>query len=148
MINPKIFTQQNNIFMNRLNQICLPYSDNALFYKVLDTTIMSGKTVKISFEEEKMKEDSGLQKRITNCANGREFFEQMSDFWRTTKDAIKHIANRNIFGMWELCKDQTLKLMYRAYQVEICFENKTGEYFLRLVPVGKGTKSRAWMYIA
>jgi len=148
LINPKIFIQQNNIFLNRKNQNRLSYSDNTIFYKILDEAIESGKKVTINFAEEKMTQDSGLQNRITHCSNGRKFFELMSDFWNTTKDAIKNIATRNIFGMWELCREQTLKMLYRAYQVEFCSENSTGEYFLRLVPVGQGPESKAWMYIA
>jgi len=148
MINPKIFIQQKNIFVNRNSPTRLSYLDNFIFYKILDEAIESGKTVKITFAEEIMTEDSGLQRRVSNCANGLEFFNQMSDFWKTTKDAIKHIATRNIFGMWELYNDQTTKMLYSAYQVEFCFEDSTGEYFIRLVPVGEGNKSKAWMYIA
>lgn len=148
LINPKIFIQQNNIFMNKKSRIRLPFSDNAVFYKILDDAIESGRTVRITFAEEKMKEDSELQNRISNCANGRVFFDMMSDFWNTTRGAIKYIATRNIFGMWELCRDQTLKMLYSAYQVEFCIEKSSGEYFIRLVPVGEGTKSKAWMYIA
>ena len=147
LINPKIFTQQNNIFLNRKHMTNLSYSNNTIFYTILDEAIESGKTVKVTFAAKKMMKDCGLQERISNCANGQEFFDLMFDFWKTTKDAIKNVATRNIFGLWELCKDQTLKILYRSYQVEFCFENSTCEYYLRLVPDGEGTKSKAWMYI-
>lgn len=95
-----------------------------------------------------MTKDSELQKRISNCANGQDFFKLMSDFWNMTRDAIKHFATRNIFGMGELCKDQTLKVLYHAYQVEFCYEDSTAEYLIGLIPIGKGNDSDAWMYIA
>jgi hypothetical protein len=145
LIDPRIFVQQNNIFNNREQRISLTYSENARFYKVLDAAVLSGNTIKIMFAAEKMTEDCCLQKRISNCANARDFFELMSELWDSAMESIRHIAERNIFGLWEITNQQTLKMLYSAYIVEFHIK---GSSFLRLTPLGNGTNSKTWMIIA
>lgn len=148
LINPKIFAQQNNIHKNKKIKVTLPYSDELIFYKLLDQNLESGKTVAITFPNEKLSEDSGLHKRIACCANGKEFFDQMVDLAKTAFDAYKHFATKNIFELWKVASDLTQRAIYQAYKVEYAYDNETGAYYLSLEPNGEGTSSKAWMFMA
>ncbi|WP_083001754.1 hypothetical protein [Halomonas sp. GT] len=148
LIDPKIFVQQNNIHKNRKIKITLTYSDELIFYKLLDQNLESGKTVAITFPNEKLEEDSGLHKRIACCTNGKEFFDQMVDLAKTAIDAYRHFATKNIFGLWEVSKNLTQRTIYQAYKVEYAFDDETGTYFILLEPNGEGSDSKAWMYLA
>jgi len=148
LINTKIFVQQNNIHKNRKQKVTLDYSDELIFYKLLDQNIESGKTVTITFPNEKIEKDSGLYKRIACCANGEDFFDQMVSLAKTAIDAYRNFATRNIFGLWKDNKNLTLRMLYQAYKVDYAFDNKTGTYFILLAPNGEGSDSKAWMSLA
>ena len=110
--------------------------------------IGTGKTVAITFPNEKLAEDSGLHKRVACCANGKEFFDQMVDLAKTALNAYKHFATKNIFGLWKVASDLTQRAIYQAYKVEYAYDEETGAYFLLLEPNGEGTSSIAWMLMA
>lgn len=148
LINPKIFAQQNNIHKNKNNRATLPYSDEYIFYKMLDKYLESGNTVVITFPNAKLEEDSGLHKRIACCLNGKEFFDQMVDLAQTAFDAYKHFATKNIFGLWKTATDLTQRAIYQAYKVEYSYDEETGAYLLVLKPNGEGSTSKAWMFMA
>ena len=148
LIDPKSFVQQNNIHKNRKIKVTLKYSDELIFYKLLDQNIESGKKVAITFPNEKMEEDSGLYKRIACCVNGKDFFDQMVDLAKTATDAYRHFATKNIFGLWEVSKNLTQRAIYQAYKVEYAYDDETSKYLILLEPNGEGSDSKAWMCLA
>ena len=149
LIDPMIFIQQNNIKKNKKVKVTLPYSDEIIFYKLLDKNIESGKTIAITFPNEKLTtEDSGLYKRIACCANWEEFFDTMANLAKTAIDAYKYFATENVFGLWRIHKKLNQQFLYRAYNVEYTYDLETGAYFLLLVPNGEGNDSKAWMFMA
>ena len=148
LINPKIFLQQNNIAKNKITKVTMLYSDEFIFYKLLDQHIESGKTVVITFSNEKLDENSGLYKRIACCVNGKEFFDQMVDLAKTAYDAYKHYTTKNIFGLWKVTSELTQRIIYQSYKVEYACNDETGAYFLLLQPNGEGTSSKAWVFRA
>lgn len=148
LINPKIFAQQNNIYKNKKAKITLPYSDDLIFYKELDRNIESGKTVTITFPNEKLTEDSGLQKRIASCINGQEFFDRMIDLAKTALDAYRAYTTENIFELWRLNKKSTQQVIYAAYSISYKHDTGTNTYFLLLKPKGKGTNNKNWLFLS
>jgi len=145
---PGRFIQQNNIYKNRNIKVTLTYSDEFIFYKLLDQNVESGKTVSIIFPGAKMEEQSGLHKRLANCANGEEFFSLMTDLAETAIDAFLHFATRNVFSLWKATHDLAQRSLYQAYNVEYEFDDETGTYFILLEPNGEGDDSKAWRLLA
>ena len=144
LINPKIMMQQNKIFENKKNTVTLPYSDEFIFFKMLDQTIESGKTIRVTFPKEKITEGSGLHKRLASCSNGEEFFDQMSELAKTVFEVFIHVASKNIFGLWKISKDLTQKQLYQAYKVDYLYDERNETYFLLLEPVGEGSNNKGW----
>ncbi|HOT74075.1 MAG TPA: hypothetical protein PLW42_12365 [Anaerohalosphaeraceae bacterium] len=126
----------------------MPYSDEFIFYKLLDQKVELGYTVAITFPSEKMQEESGLYKRVSCCSNGKEFFDKMADLAKIAIDAYKHLATKDIFGLWKAATDLTQRNIYAAYKVEYSFDENTSAYFLLLEPIGEGRKDAAWRFMA
>ena len=144
----RFFIQQNNIYKNKKVKVTLAYSDEFLFYKLLDQNIEAGKTVSITFPNEKMTENSGLQKRLAHCANGKEFFSLMVDLSKTAIKAYLMFATRNVFALWKITRDMEKKGLYGAYNVEYEFDARAGSYAIVLEPEGEGNDSKGWMLLA
>ncbi|MEK4870252.1 hypothetical protein [Niallia sp. FSL W8-1348] len=76
LINPKLFTQKNNIFKNKdRKEVVLPYSDEYSFYHFLDRHVEKGNKIKVTFINEKMDHQSQLVNRISNCKNNIDIME-------------------------------------------------------------------------
>ncbi|MFC0215832.1 hypothetical protein ACFFK0_25890 [Paenibacillus chartarius] len=131
LLHGRSFKQLGNLGEER-TQVELEYSDEYMFYKLLDEAVDSLRHIIITFPNEKLNEDSKLVARLSSCRNGDDIALRLFELLYMTNESLEAAKTQNIQKLIENYKKAGEKAAYSMYTVNYEFNKQEKGYIITL----------------